>query len=322
MENMRFCAFIGGVLVAATLIGCNGSSSGDGSSSSGDLPNSAAGPLPALGDYMPPLDEGRLEIAPPDGWIIPPRSSKWLVRFQGDPVAPYPSIIVTATDNAEFKTVGKSNVAKFVAAVARRLESEGRSTTVETIRLDDVYGATYHRRARVKNGMDDILERVFVETVVDGRQYTVELRTHAGRLDMDRLCLYAVVAGLKFPLAVGSFDTLEAGTGDEPEAKEPADDAQGEEPAPNGAEAAPAEDSEPAPQEPEAPEPAEDPEPPAEEPEPPAEEPEAEAEPEQPAAEEPTAEEPAEADQPEEEPPAEEKSGEEQLLEDIEGLLD
>ncbi|GAB6166393.1 hypothetical protein JCM19992_23930 [Thermostilla marina] len=200
----------GGILLASVVVGCSNQTSPADSAKSQEtaIPDSAAGPLPELGEYLPPLDEGRLETAPPADWIVPPRSNKYLVRYQGDPVAPYPSIIFTVEEESEIDNVDATNIGKFLEITANRLKAAGRSATVEAIRCGDHYGATYRRRATVK-GSNEVLERLFIETVVDGRRYIIELRTDMGRLDIDRLALLAVFNGLRFPLHAESFDEID-----------------------------------------------------------------------------------------------------------------
>ncbi|MCX7427358.1 MAG: hypothetical protein NTW96_17225, partial [Planctomycetia bacterium] len=50
------------------LLGCGGS---DGTAT----PDRTAESLPELGDYLPPLDDARVEVAPPAGWHVPSRDS-------------------------------------------------------------------------------------------------------------------------------------------------------------------------------------------------------------------------------------------------------
>ncbi|RMF93418.1 MAG: hypothetical protein D6741_13670, partial [Planctomycetota bacterium] len=222
-ERFHSIVVWGGLLLTVVAVGCNnGTTTGDtAKSQEAAIPDSAAGPLPELGEYLPPLDDGRLETAPPADWTVPPRSNKYLVRYQGDPVAPYPSIILSVEDESEIENVDATNIGKFLEITANRLKAAGRSATVEAIRCGDHYGATYRRRATVK-GSNEVLERLFIETVVDGRRYILELRTDMGRLDIDRLALLAVFNGLRFPLHAESFDEIDESeeTAAEPEAKE------------------------------------------------------------------------------------------------------
>jgi hypothetical protein len=68
-------------MLAGVLWGCGGPA-GSTSGAGGDgLQRFDSASLPAVGEAFGPLDDGRLKVAPPDGWQIAPRSSKYLVRF-------------------------------------------------------------------------------------------------------------------------------------------------------------------------------------------------------------------------------------------------
>ena len=153
--------------------------------------------LPKLGDYLPPLDDGRIELAPPEGWHVPGRSSKWIARFQRDTAAQYPSIVITAEDYESLLNVSQNNLEEFAdqTAAAESVSS------VKPIQVDRFVGVTYRKRGIEKDSINKILERLFLVTVVAGRKYTLELRTREGMLGEGQPCLLAVAGGIKFPAA-------------------------------------------------------------------------------------------------------------------------
>src|SRR5262245_25149307 len=53
--------------------------------------------LPPVGNYLPPLDEGRVEVAPPAEWNVV-RSPKSLVVFAKGKASELPRIVLTAED--------------------------------------------------------------------------------------------------------------------------------------------------------------------------------------------------------------------------------
>src|SRR4051794_1950722 len=53
--------------------------------------------LPPVGDYLPPLDNDRLQIAPPADWNVV-RNPKWLVAFAKGKTSELPRIVVTVED--------------------------------------------------------------------------------------------------------------------------------------------------------------------------------------------------------------------------------
>jgi len=150
--------------------------------------------LPKLGDYMPPLDDERIEVAPPAGWHIPSASSKYIVRFQTDVQTKYPSIIVTGKDYEPIFRVSKDNVKQFAAQV----KSAESLSSVEPIEVGKFIGVTYGKRAKEKQSINKILERLFLDTVVAGRRYSIELRTREGSLVEAQPYLFAVANGIKF----------------------------------------------------------------------------------------------------------------------------
>jgi len=155
--------------------------------------------LPELGDPIGPLDSGRLEAAPPQGWLLPPRSSEYIVRFKASPQTSYPTILVTAEDYEPVFNCSEDNVDEFARMVADHFDETGQSgklaEEIAPLQVGRRWGISYARRAKVKRM---IVDRLFFETVVSGRKYSFELRTLKGSLPKFRPYLLAVVAGAKF----------------------------------------------------------------------------------------------------------------------------
>ncbi|WP_347243601.1 hypothetical protein [Thermogutta sp.] len=193
MRITVFCVAIGAFVLSD---GCGKS----GSSSDGKAPSIARldiGELPVLGDPLPPLDEGRLEISPPRDWVVSPRSSRYIVRFQAAEGNPYPTVIVTAEDCQQFKNVDAGNVDAFAKFVASELASAGAKTTVKTGQIGQLVGVMYTRRARVKDALGGIVDRVFFDTVVAGRRYQFELRSPPETVGLAEPYFLAIVRGAK-----------------------------------------------------------------------------------------------------------------------------
>jgi len=155
--------------------------------------------LPELGDAPPPLDEGRVVVAPPEDWYLPSRSSEWIVRFSASKRTSYPTIILTAEDYEPVFNVSRESIDKFAQQLATAIEEKGDASKladgISPLQAGQRWGATYRRRAKVKN---TIVDRVFFETVVDGRKYSFELRCLKGDAKKYRPHLLAVVAGTEF----------------------------------------------------------------------------------------------------------------------------
>lgn len=214
------------VVSAGLPLGCGGSREAPASRPSRIV---GADQLAELGDPIGPLDEQRIEVAPPKGWHVPPRSNRWIVRFTAPDRLSYPSILVTAEDYEGIFNVSKRNVGEFAKQLAarfsRELASEGnhdgpatgragrQAVEVTPIQIGTFIGARYRRRGKAPYGLKEIVvERLVLETVVAGRKYRVELRTREGELTNYRRELFAVAAGIKF---------LEPEQKDQPEKPEP-----------------------------------------------------------------------------------------------------
>ncbi|NMC21868.1 MAG: hypothetical protein GYA33_15775, partial [Thermogutta sp.] len=173
MQRSRWIVF----LMAA--VGLWVPATGGCSKSAQEKPEAAAGPsvpdlaqpdMPPLGDYLPLLDEGRLEMAPPKAWAVAPRSPKFIVRFQSDPSAPYPSVVVTAEDCEQFRDVTEKNISQYLKFIAAEMEAAGRSGTVRPGRIGQMVGVVYQRRVKVKDSMGTILDQLYFDTVRGGRR--------------------------------------------------------------------------------------------------------------------------------------------------------
>lgn len=156
--------------------------------------------LPPIGDPLPPLDNGRLRLAGPRDWMLPPRDKQWLVRFQTKPDAAYPSILVTGEDAIGIESLTDKNVRDFADRKQTSIDEEVRPhgqrllQSVAPLRIGDRYWIEYARSAQAGGTR---LERLFLVTVAGGRTYTIELRTHVGSLAKRRPEALAVANSLK-----------------------------------------------------------------------------------------------------------------------------
>ncbi|MGQ9505864.1 MAG: hypothetical protein ACUVQG_13730 [Thermogutta sp.] len=185
-----------GVLVWVAVSGCQKSAKQKDRQTAA-IPRLASGKLPELGDYLPPLDGGRLELAPPKDWVVAPRTREYIVRFQADPGSNYPSVVVAANSSERFKTVTPENLEEFAKSVAAELETAGAKTTVKMGRLGNLIGVTYTRRAKVKGDFGGIVERLFFDTVVGDRRYKFELRCPPEMVTLAEPYFFAIVNGAK-----------------------------------------------------------------------------------------------------------------------------
>ena len=192
------------LLIGCCLIGCGGSSDeivDDVAQKDGSKP--ASPKISEVESYLPPLDEGRVKIAPPKGWHTLPRNSKFLVRFTRKKGISYPAIIVTVKQFDEIGEVTDKNINEY----AKLLDSPG--DNLERRRIKDFVGVSYTKQGVLKEGVrTTLVDRKFIETVVDHRRYQYELWTKEGELDRFTPDLLAVAARTQFLNREG-VETLE-----------------------------------------------------------------------------------------------------------------
>ncbi len=208
MKLKSIClATVGMVLLGVWAAGCGGPG-GSASSGSSQPLVVGGGELPSLGGYIPPLDpevpgldENRLKVPFPKGWTSPPRTGQVLVWFKESKQHDYPQILVTVEEFESVMNVDASTVSEFVQALSAHLHKKNPNVKipVSAICVGDRYGALYRRLARTKSQFTETeLERLVIETVVDGRKYAFELRSYPGHAEKYAPYLYAVFSGTKF----------------------------------------------------------------------------------------------------------------------------
>lgn len=157
-----------------------------------------------LADYLPPLDGGRIEVAPPVDWNPMPRDSKYVVRFYKDSRNSLPRIDVVVEENnlGGLTSITEANVAEFAAAVAKDLEASGTAVIEPPIPMviGSVPCARFVSRLKLKIGEGTILvERQTLELLHNGRLYKINLLVMPQELGESRDAAYAVCAGVRFP---------------------------------------------------------------------------------------------------------------------------
>lgn len=151
--------------------------------------------LPNVGDSLPPLEQGNLEISPPEGWIVLPYNKNYVCVFAEKSGGKLPRIAVKANDKIidAFDKVTEENVAAYSAAL--KIEGKEIIEPAKPIILGDNAYARFVKDAAYKN------ERAEVQVLMTqhlGRTYLIELQVDAGGLKKFRDQAYAVAANLKF----------------------------------------------------------------------------------------------------------------------------
>jgi hypothetical protein len=152
--------------------------------------------LPELADPLPPLDGGRLIVAGPKDWVLPPRDPRWLARFQRDSSTAYPSILIRAEahDGPDLTAETATQLAEQVQAELEKDAKSGSAPQVQPLLIGEFAGVQYvdERRTRANR-----VERLVLITARGSRRYSVELQALSGTRDKYRNAALAVAHGLK-----------------------------------------------------------------------------------------------------------------------------
>lgn len=156
-----------------------------------------------IGDYLPPLDDGRVEIATPKGWQTMPRDSDHVVRFYHNDRNGLPRIDVTVEERSLGPTgdLSEATLPEFVKQVSAEVEAKSIALLEPVIPM--VIGshpcARYVSQLNLKIGGNTVLaERQTLLLSHGGRLYTITLLTRPSNLKSGRDAAYAVCASFKF----------------------------------------------------------------------------------------------------------------------------
>ena len=176
--------------------------------------------LPPVGDRSPPIDDNRLEAAPPQGWTVLPRPATSLIAFVPKRGQLLPRITINAQDPpAEVpEELTEENVSAFVTWLEEDLRASGKVVWEEG--LPSVLGDTlFVRHVRhVRDASDTPLVLQSLQTIKGRRLYTVDLivEIDAHRAEDYEESLrtwrdqgYAVAANMRFAPAGERLDPLD-----------------------------------------------------------------------------------------------------------------
>ncbi len=157
----------------------------------------------SIGDYMPPLDDDRIEIPKPQGWQALPRDSDYLTRFYQTNRNGLPRIEITVEPRTygSLETATAANVEEFARLVAGELDDLELVENVIPLVIGETACARYVGRVDLKlsAGQTISAERQRLLVLHAGRQYTIDLLVLPNTLRQSRDAAYAVCAGLRFP---------------------------------------------------------------------------------------------------------------------------
>jgi hypothetical protein len=217
------------LVIALAAFGCNGAPATPEAATpveeEAGIKRRAAEDLPAVGEYLPALDDGRVEIAPPERWTDRPRTSKFLAAFTPDKASEYPLIRVTA-DSSPLPVLGdlsEENADEYATVFDDELKNK--AALPEPARPIYLGDTLYLRQVRLVQLNKKRLVLQLLATVQKGRMYKVELfcevnpadpADYATPLTKARDYAYAVAAHL-------AVVEPAAATSDPPPAEKPAE---------------------------------------------------------------------------------------------------
>jgi len=176
-----------------------------------------------IGEYMPPLEGGTLEIAAPRGWEwTRPRGGDidYLVGFhkKDSSLENLPRILVSVEDSpfASVSDVNEGNVDQLVALVSQTVDASKLKEAVQPVILGSTACARYVGMAKRRNAL--VAKQTLI-TVVGGRAYTIRLEAYDREFTKYRDMGHAVAASMKFSAPGTPAATLEGGGDDAATAK-------------------------------------------------------------------------------------------------------
>lgn len=153
--------------------------------------------LPAVDFNLPDLDGGRMSIPTPAGWHSGTKRADLVVWFYHKDRNGLPRILISASDvSSGIADTLSDTIDIFVEAIQAELESEkDLIEPAKALRLGDRFWVRYVMLGRTKEGMS--VERQFLRTVQNGRDYSLELQIPSGTIHQFKTTAYAIAAHMK-----------------------------------------------------------------------------------------------------------------------------
>lgn len=190
-----------------------------------------------FGDYMPPLDGGRLEIAVPKGWDWANPGGRALVAFKprDAEINELPRVLLSVADAGLFEIddVTAENTAEFIKQLAGSIAEQKPKEAVRAVTINGRPFARYQLLAKRRNQV--VVQRILT-TVAASRVYTLRLEAYQAELDKSESALDVIAASMKFAAGGESAGTAPAGEPGKAEAVMP-DEASGDPKEPAAAQA-------------------------------------------------------------------------------------
>ncbi len=152
-----------------------------------------------IGEYMPPLDGGKLEIAAPKGWDWANPGGDVLVAFKPKDAEinslPRVLLSVAESDSVGIHDVTPENVNAFVKQVSDSLPEPKPKEPVRAVTLGKHHFARYVTFGKRRN---QVVAQQTLQTAVGGRAYTLRLEVYQHQFEKYQWAVSAVAASMKF----------------------------------------------------------------------------------------------------------------------------
>lgn len=160
-----------------------------------------------IGEYMPPLEGGKLEVAPPKGWSFGRAGNDYLVGFHpsSSSLNDLPRILISV-EASPFSGVDElqaANAKQVVQAVQATLAGDQLKSPAAAVTLG---GRTWIEHVGLGKSRNALVARQVLQTVVGGRLYKIRLEVFDRHFDNQRKNGYAVAASAKFNTSPSPLD--------------------------------------------------------------------------------------------------------------------
>ncbi len=160
--------------------------------------------------YMPPLEGGRLELAPPKDWVFSKAGSEYLVGFHpsGRTLNDLPRILISVQPSPyeDVQDLDPTNAPPVVQAIKESLPDDQLKSPPSLVGLG---GRTWIEFVGLGRSRGTLVARQNLQTIVEGRLLQVRLEVADAQFDQHRHQGYAVAATAKFLQAPAETTVLD-----------------------------------------------------------------------------------------------------------------
>lgn len=172
--------------------------------------------------YMPPLEGGRLELAPPKDWVFSKAGSAYLVGFHpsGRTLNDLPRILISLQPSPyeDVQDLHPTNAPPVVQSIKESIPVDQLKNQPSMVGLG---GRTWIEYVGLGRSRGRLVARQNLQTIVEGRLLQVRLEVADTQFDQHRHQGYAVAAAARFlqtPTETATFDPVdELDPSEEPE---------------------------------------------------------------------------------------------------------